>query len=48
MDNDRNDQQKLINTLTKAQVEGWKVKIKYHQVWGFKMYLKIEERVTTS
>ena len=36
MDNDRNDQQKLIDILTKAQVEGWKVKIKYHQVWGLK------------
>lgn len=36
MDNDRNDQQKLIDTLIKAQVEGWKVKIKYHQVWGAK------------
>lgn len=34
MDNDRNDQQKLIDTLVKAQVEGWKIKIKYHQVWG--------------
>lgn len=36
MDNDRNDQQRLIDTLVKAQVEGWKVKIKYHQVWGAK------------
>ena len=36
MDNDRNDQQKLIDTLVKAQVEGWKIKIKYHQVWGCK------------
>ena len=36
MDNDRNDQQKLIDTLIKAQVEGWKIKIKYHQVWGLK------------
>lgn len=36
IDNDRNDQQKLIDTLVKAQVEGWKVKIKYHQVWGMK------------
>lgn len=45
MDNDRNDQQKFINTLTKAQVEGWKVKIKYHQVWDSKMCLKIVEKV---
>lgn len=36
MDNDRTDQDSLINLLIKAQVEGWKVKIKYHQVWGFK------------
>lgn len=36
MDNDRDDQDSLINLLTKAQVEGWKVKIKYHQVWGVK------------
>lgn len=36
MDNDRNDQQKLIDTLIKAQVEGWKINIKYHQVWGAK------------
>ena len=36
MDNDRDDQDSLINLLTKAQVEGWKVKVKYHQVWGFK------------
>ena len=40
MDNDRNDQQKIIDTLVKAQVEGWKVKIKYHQVWGCKNIFK--------
>ena len=40
MDNDRNDQQKLIDILIKAQVEGWKVKIKYHQVWGLKNVFK--------
>ena len=40
MDNDRNDQQKLIDTLVKSQVEGWKVKIKYHQVWGCKNVFK--------
>ena len=40
IDNDRDDQQKLIDTLVKAQVEGWKVKIKYHQVWGFKNIFK--------
>lgn len=36
IDNDRSDQQNLIDTLIKAQTEGWKVKIKYHQVWGVK------------
>ena len=36
MDNDRDDQDSLVNLLVKAQVEGWKVKLKYHQVWGFK------------
>lgn len=36
MDNDRN----LIDTLVKAQVEGWKIKIKYHQVWGCKNVFK--------
>lgn len=36
MDNDRDDQDSLVNLLIKAQVEGWKVKLKYHQVWGFK------------
>lgn len=35
-DNDRDDQQALIDTILRAQVEGWKVKIKYHQVWGLK------------
>lgn len=35
-DNDRKDQDSLIKILYQAQVEGWKVKIKYHEVWGFK------------
>ena len=35
-DNDRNDQGPLIKLLYQAQVEGWKVKIKYHEVWGLK------------
>ena len=34
-DNDRQDQDSLINLLYQAQAEGWKVKIKYHEVWGF-------------
>lgn len=39
-DNDRDDQQALIDTILRAQVEGWKVKIKYHQVWGLKNLFK--------
>lgn len=35
-DNDRSDQDSLIRLLYQAQVEGWKVKIKYHEVWGLK------------
>lgn len=35
-DNDRNDQDSLVQLLYQAQVEGWKVKLKYHGVWGFK------------
>ena len=35
-DNDRTDQDSLINVLYQAQVEGWKVKVKYHAVWGLK------------
>ena len=37
-DNDRNDQDSLINILYQAQVEGWKVKVKYHAVWGMKNF----------
>ena len=33
-DNDRTDQDSLIRLLYQAQTEGWKVKIKYHEVWG--------------
>ena len=29
-DNDRDDQDSLITLLQQAQVEGWKIKIKYH------------------
>lgn len=35
-DNDRQDQDSLVQLLYQAQAEGWKVKIKYHEVWGFK------------
>lgn len=35
-DNDRNDQDSLVQLLAQAQVEGWKVKLKYHAVWGLK------------
>ena len=32
-DNDRDDQDSLITLMKQAQVEGWKLKIKYHEVW---------------
>lgn len=47
MDNDRNDQQKLIDTLVKAQVEGWKLRLNIIKFGGVKMCLKIEEKVIT-
>ena len=34
-DKDRNDQDSLIALMKQAQVEGWKLKIRYHEVWGF-------------
>ena len=37
-DNDRNDQDSLIKLMQKAQVEGWKIKIRYHEVWGLKNF----------
>ncbi len=37
-DNDRDDQKELIEIMKKAQVEGWKLKIRYHEVWGFKNF----------
>ena len=39
-DNDRNDQDSLVQLLYQAQVEGWKVKLKYHAVWGLKNFFK--------
>lgn len=35
-DNDRDNQDSIINLMKQAQVEGWKLKIRYHEVWGFK------------
>lgn len=37
-DNDRTDQDSLINLMKQAQVEGWKLKIRYHEVWGLKNF----------
>ena len=37
-DNDRNDQDSLISIMKEAQVKGWKLKIRYHSVWGFKNF----------
>ena len=34
LDNDRNDQDSIINLLSEAQLKGWKIKLLYHQVWG--------------
>lgn len=31
----KSDQDSLINLMKQAQVEGWKLKIRYHEVWGF-------------
>lgn len=36
LDNDRDDQDSIVKLLTEAQLKGWKVKLLYHQVWGFK------------
>ena len=38
-DNDRGDQDSLIAVMKQAQVEGWKLKLRYHEVWGFKNFL---------
>lgn len=39
-DRDRHDQDSLIALMKQAQVEGWKLKIKYHEVWGLKNVLQ--------
>lgn len=36
LDNDRDDQEHLVRILQECQVKGYKVKLKYHQVWGLK------------
>ena len=35
-DNDRDDQDSLIDVVNQAQIKGWKIRIQYHQVWGLK------------
>ena len=35
-DNDVTNQDSLINLMKQAQVDGWKLKIRYHEVWGLK------------
>ena len=37
-DNDRDDQDSLISLLQQAQVDGWKIKIKYHRVQGWNWF----------
>lgn len=37
-DNDRSDQTELIALLNQAQAEGWKVKLKYHEVTGWNWF----------
>jgi len=37
LDNDQlNQNEKLIKTLDSAAINGWKIKVKYHEVYGFK------------
>ena len=38
LDNDRDDQQPLVDLLYQAQIEGWKIKIKYHKVMGWNWF----------
>ena len=38
-DNDRDDQDSLITLLQQAQVEGWKIKTKYHRVQGWNWFM---------
>ena len=35
-DNDRDNQDSLITLMKEAQVKGWKIKLRYHETWGFK------------
>ena len=38
LDNDRDDQDSLIQLLYQAQIEGWKIKVKYHKVMGWNWF----------
>ena len=38
LDNDRDDQQPLVDLLYQAQIEGWKIKVKYHKVMGWNWF----------
>ena len=38
LDNDRDDQDSLIHLLYQAQIEGWKIKVKYHKVMGWNWF----------
>ena len=38
LDNDRVDQDSLIHLLYQAQIEGWKIKVKYHKVMGWNWF----------
>jgi len=38
LDNDRTDQQHLVDLLYQAQIEGWKIKVKYHKVMGWNWF----------
>lgn len=37
-DNDCKDQKELIELMKQAQVEGWKLKIRYHEVYGWNWF----------
>ena len=38
LDNDRTDQDSLVRLLYQAQIEGWKIKVKYHKVKGWNWF----------
>ena len=37
-DNDRKDQDSIISLMKQAQIEGWKLKIRYHEVFGWNWF----------